>query len=69
MSATGVDDERDYLMRVQASPAEMQLLIESVVVPETWISSAIRSRSRRWRSWPASGCSAQARPTSVCCAC
>ena len=31
MSATGVDDERDYLMRVQASPAEMQLLIESVV--------------------------------------
>lgn len=36
MSATGVDDERDYLMRVQASPAEMQLLIESVVVPETW---------------------------------
>ena len=68
MSATGVDDERDYLMRVQASPAEMQLLIESVVVPRPG-SSAIRSRSRRWRSWPASGCSAPARPTSVCCAC
>ncbi|MGE8656351.1 MAG: CheR family methyltransferase [Achromobacter sp.] len=36
MQAVGTDDEQDYLMRVQASPAEMQQLIEAVIVPETW---------------------------------
>lgn len=36
MHAAGVDDEQDYLMRVQAWPAEMQQLIEAVIVPETW---------------------------------
>lgn len=36
MHAAGVDDEQDYLMRVQASPVEMQQLIEAVIVPETW---------------------------------
>ncbi|MGB3817991.1 CheR family methyltransferase, partial [Achromobacter pulmonis] len=36
MQAVGVDDEQDYLMRVQTSPAEMQQLIEAVIVPETW---------------------------------
>ncbi|WMD21661.1 protein-glutamate O-methyltransferase CheR [Achromobacter seleniivolatilans] len=36
MNAAGVEDEHDYLMRVQTSSAEMQQLIEAVVVPETW---------------------------------
>lgn len=36
MHAAGVDDEQDYLMRVQAWPDEMQQLIEAVIVPETW---------------------------------
>lgn len=36
MGAVNAADERDYLMRVQASPAEMQQLIEAVIVPETW---------------------------------
>ncbi|MFD4838563.1 CheR family methyltransferase [Achromobacter sp. NPDC058515] len=36
MNAAGVGDEEDYLMRVQASPEEMQQLIEAVIVPETW---------------------------------
>lgn len=36
MQAVGVDDEQDYLMQVQTSPAEMQQLIEAVIVPETW---------------------------------
>lgn len=36
MHAVGVDDEQDYLMRVQAWPDEMQQLIEAVIVPETW---------------------------------
>jgi len=36
MSAAGVEDERDYLLQAQASPEEMQQLIESVIVPETW---------------------------------
>ena len=36
MHAAGVDDEHDYLMRVQAWPDEMQQLIEAVIVPETW---------------------------------
>lgn len=36
MQAVGTDDEQDYLMRVQTSPAEMQQLIEAVIVPETW---------------------------------
>lgn len=36
MQATGTSDEQDYLMRVQTSPAEMQQLIEAVIVPETW---------------------------------
>lgn len=36
MQAVGADDEQDYLMRVQTSPAEMQQLIEAVIVPETW---------------------------------
>ncbi|WBX91242.1 CheR family methyltransferase [Achromobacter mucicolens] len=36
MHAAGVDDEQEYLMRVQAWPDEMQQLIEAVIVPETW---------------------------------
>ena len=36
MHAAGVDDEQDYLMRVQAWPDETQQLIEAVIVPETW---------------------------------
>ena len=36
MHAAGVEDEQDYLMRVQARPDEMQQLIEAVIVPETW---------------------------------
>ncbi|EHK68030.1 CheR family methyltransferase [Achromobacter arsenitoxydans] len=36
MHAAGVDDEQDYLMRVQSWPDEMQQLIEAVIVPETW---------------------------------
>ncbi|WP_445656645.1 CheR family methyltransferase [Achromobacter sp. NCFB-sbj8-Ac1-l] len=36
MQAVGADEEQDYLMRVQTSPAEMQQLIEAVIVPETW---------------------------------
>ncbi|OAE63439.1 chemotaxis protein CheR [Achromobacter xylosoxidans] len=36
MHAAGVDDEQEYLMRVQARPDEMQQLIEAVIVPETW---------------------------------
>lgn len=36
MHAAGVNDEQDYLMRVQAWPDEMQQLIEAVIVPETW---------------------------------
>lgn len=36
MQAVGSDDEQDYLARLQASPAEMQQLIEAVIVPETW---------------------------------
>ena len=36
MLAVGAGDEQDYLMRVQTSPAEMQQLIEAVIVPETW---------------------------------
>lgn len=36
MHAAGVDDEQDYLLRVQAWPDEMQQLIEAVIVPETW---------------------------------
>jgi chemotaxis protein methyltransferase WspC len=31
-----LDDPRAYLERVRASPAELQALIETVVVPETW---------------------------------
>ncbi|RBL87764.1 chemotaxis protein CheR, partial [Streptomyces cavourensis] len=36
MQAVGAHEEQDYLMRVQTSPAEMQQLIEAVIVPETW---------------------------------
>ncbi len=36
MGLAGVADEQDYLWQVQASPAEMQQLIEAVIVPETW---------------------------------
>lgn len=36
MQAAGVEEEQDYLMRVQAWPDEMQQLIEAVIVPETW---------------------------------
>lgn len=36
MQAAGVGDEHDYLMRVLASPEELQQLIEAVIVPETW---------------------------------
>ncbi|WP_116521634.1 CheR family methyltransferase [Achromobacter insuavis] len=36
MQAVGSDDEQEYLARLQASPAEMQQLIEAVIVPETW---------------------------------
>lgn len=36
MGMAGVADEQDYLWQVQASPAEMQQLIEAVIVPETW---------------------------------
>ncbi|MBB1594279.1 protein-glutamate O-methyltransferase CheR [Achromobacter sp. UMC46] len=36
MGAVNAADEGDYLMRVQTSPAEMQQLIEAVIVPETW---------------------------------
>ncbi|WP_083675233.1 CheR family methyltransferase [Achromobacter denitrificans] len=36
MGAAGVEDERDYLLQAQASPDEMQQLIEAVIVPETW---------------------------------
>ncbi|MCC3262089.1 hypothetical protein LLE87_28350, partial [Paenibacillus polymyxa] len=32
MHAAGVDDEQDYLLRVQAWPDEMQQLIEAVIV-------------------------------------
>ncbi|PJI52129.1 hypothetical protein CTI14_47640, partial [Methylobacterium radiotolerans] len=37
MHAAGVDDEQDYLMRVQAWPDEMQQLIEAVVKPSAWM--------------------------------
>lgn len=36
MGAADAADERDYLLRVQTDPAEMQQLIEAVIVPETW---------------------------------
>lgn len=36
MQAVGSDDEQEYLARLSASPAEMQQLIEAVIVPETW---------------------------------
>lgn len=36
MGMAGIGDEQDYLLQVQASPAEMQQLIEAVIVPETW---------------------------------
>jgi len=36
MGAAGIDDERDYLLQAQASPDEMQQLIEAIIVPETW---------------------------------
>lgn len=36
MGAVNAADENDYLLRVQASAAEMQQLIEAVIVPETW---------------------------------
>lgn len=36
MQAAGSDDEQDYLALLQTSPAEMQQLIEAVIVPETW---------------------------------
>lgn len=36
MLAVGTEDAQDYLMRVQTSRAEMQQLIEAVIVPETW---------------------------------
>lgn len=36
MQAVGCDDEQEYLARLQTSPAEMQQLIEAVIVPETW---------------------------------
>ncbi|MGS1108098.1 CheR family methyltransferase [Achromobacter anxifer] len=36
MGMAGIADEQDYLWQVQASPAEMQQLIEAVIVPETW---------------------------------
>ncbi len=36
MQAVAMGDVQDYLMRVQTSPAEMQQLIEAVIVPETW---------------------------------
>ncbi|MEN4917967.1 protein-glutamate O-methyltransferase CheR [Achromobacter spanius] len=36
MHAAGVEDEREYLARVQSWPDEMQQLIEAVIVPETW---------------------------------
>ena len=67
MQAVDSDDEQEYLARLQASPAEMQQLIEAVIVPET-CSSAIRSRRRRWRRWRASACSRRA-PRRACCGC
>lgn len=36
MGAADAADERDYLLRVQTDPTEMQQLIEAVIVPETW---------------------------------
>ncbi|MGS1011049.1 CheR family methyltransferase [Achromobacter anxifer] len=36
MGMAGVADEQDYLWQVQVSTAEMQQLIEAVIVPETW---------------------------------
>lgn len=36
MGAAGVADEHDYLTRLHSTPAEMQQLIEAVIVPETW---------------------------------
>ena len=36
MHAAGVEDEHEYLARVQSWPDEMQQLIEAVIVPETW---------------------------------
>ncbi len=36
MGLAGVADEQGYLLLAQASAAEMQQLIEAVVVPETW---------------------------------
>ncbi|WLW64666.1 CheR family methyltransferase [Achromobacter aegrifaciens] len=36
MGMAGIADEQDYLWQVQAAPAEMQQLIEAVIVPETW---------------------------------
>ncbi|MDF8363375.1 CheR family methyltransferase [Achromobacter anxifer] len=36
MGMAGIGDERDYLLQVQTSAAEMQQLIEAVIVPETW---------------------------------
>lgn len=36
MGAAGVTDEHDYLTRLHTTPAEMQQLIEAVIVPETW---------------------------------
>ena len=36
MGIAGIADEQDYLWQVQASPVEMQQLIEAVIVPETW---------------------------------
>ncbi|MFN3360172.1 MAG: CheR family methyltransferase [Pseudanabaenaceae cyanobacterium] len=36
MTAVNVTDARDYYNLLQRSPAELQALIEAVVVPETW---------------------------------
>lgn len=36
LAATGLDDREVYFKRVTAAPAELQELIETVVVPETW---------------------------------
>src|SRR5687768_4885277 len=35
-AATGVTDAEAYVERVRSSPAELEELIDAIVVPETW---------------------------------
>ena len=57
-----------YWEHVSRSPAELQELIEAVVVPETWFFRD-RRRSRRWRGSPASEWLHRAARTGARCAC